>query len=112
SRDLDLGPAWLRQAPEKLVHTLRRLTLELRGDVAVAVQCERDLRVAQRLHDDPRRDTLQQHQGGAAMAEVVEPLCRQVQGLERSLVGMVEVAGIDGGAAWRREDELGLDAEW
>jgi hypothetical protein len=45
-------------------------------DVRVGVRRETDLRMSERLHDDPGLDALGQEQGGAGVAKVMEVKAR------------------------------------
>ena len=47
--------------PEQVVHPLGRDPTEGRADMAVRVEGQADLRMAELLHDDARRDALAEH---------------------------------------------------
>jgi hypothetical protein len=65
--------------------------------VAVSIQGERNLRVAQDLLDDLRVLSVGEHQGGEGVSQVVKPYhqqpCTPLQGLERAVE---EVLGLNG----------------
>ena len=58
---------------EDRVHLRRCGALQSRHDVAVGIQCEADLAVAQDLHDCPGLDTLSEQERGCGVSQVVEP---------------------------------------
>ena len=74
--------------------------LESREDVAVGVEGQADLRVAERLHDNPGVDPLDEQQRSAGVAEIVNPDVRQFRGPQDSFERSPHVAVVQRRPGW------------